>query len=141
VTTRAPTDGLRVLERAECLELLARGTIGRVGLAVNALPTVLPVTYRLVDDRVVFRTGPGKKLAAATSSAVVAFEVDHFDLLSHTGWSVVVTGVAQEVVDPAEIDALERVGVPWWTPADQTRLVAVPTDMVSGRELLLPHRL
>ena len=47
----------RLLDRDECIDLLARATIGRVALSANALPTVLPVSFRLVDDRVVFHTG------------------------------------------------------------------------------------
>ncbi len=85
----------------DCLRLLASATIGRVGISIGALPVVLPVNFRLVDDRIVFCTGIGTKLDAATANSVVAFEVDDFEPVSHTGWSVVVTGIAHEVVDHA----------------------------------------
>src|SRR5690606_10684839 len=90
-------NGLEVLGREECMRLLASASLGRLGITTGALPTVLPVNFRLVGDQIVFRTGSGTKLDAATDNAVVAFEVDDMDPVWHTGWSVVVTGMAREV--------------------------------------------
>lgn len=128
-------NGLEVLDRSACLALLRGATIGRLGLTSGALPTVLPVNYRLVDDVVMFRTGVGTKLQAATSNAVVAFEVDEIDPVWHTGWSVVVTGLAREA-RPGELTPVQRAEadqVARWAPAGESRLVAVSTEMVSGR--------
>ncbi len=69
-------NGLEVLNREECLRLLRHATLGRVAITSGALPQVLPVNFRLFGDRIVFRTGLGTKLDAATSNNVVAFEVD-----------------------------------------------------------------
>jgi nitroimidazol reductase NimA-like FMN-containing flavoprotein (pyridoxamine 5'-phosphate oxidase superfamily) len=132
-------NGLEVLDRAECLRLLDGRLIGRLGLTVGALPTVLPVNYRLVGDRVLFRTSVGTKLQAATTNAVVAFEVDDMDPLWHTGWSVVVTGVAREVTDPDELAVLEHANIPRWVPTGETRIVEVSTEMVTGRRITPTH--
>jgi nitroimidazol reductase NimA-like FMN-containing flavoprotein (pyridoxamine 5'-phosphate oxidase superfamily) len=131
-------NGLEVLGRDECLRLLATATIGRVGLSSAALPSVLPVNFRLVGDRVLFRTGRGSKLDAATRNAVVAFEVDDFDLMDHTGWSVVVVGVARDMTDDevAELDARDRVRVARWVPGPDDRMVAVFCELVSGRRIV-----
>jgi nitroimidazol reductase NimA-like FMN-containing flavoprotein (pyridoxamine 5'-phosphate oxidase superfamily) len=128
-------NGLEVLDRSECLMLLGRSYFGRVGVTDRALPTVLPVNYRLVGDRVVFRTGEGSKLDAATRGAVVAFEVDAVDPVTHTGWSVVVTGVAREVTDPADLAALQGTGLPRWATCGDGRVVAIDTAVVSGRRI------
>jgi nitroimidazol reductase NimA-like FMN-containing flavoprotein (pyridoxamine 5'-phosphate oxidase superfamily) len=128
-------NGLEVLGRAECLSLLAHATLGRVGVTVGALPAVLPINYRLVGDRIVFRTSGGTKLDAATRNAVVAFEVDDVEPVSHTGWSVLVTGIAREVTDPAELEVLESANVPRWAPSDGDRVVEISTEMISGRRL------
>ncbi|HEX4868543.1 MAG TPA: pyridoxamine 5'-phosphate oxidase family protein [Acidimicrobiales bacterium] len=128
-------NGLEVLDRAECLRLLAGASLGRLGVTSGALPTVLPVNFRLVDDRVVFRTGVGSKLQAATHNTVVAFEVDEMDPVWHTGWSVVVTGVAREITDPDELAALEPTTIPHWAPDHATHLVEVRTEMMSGRRV------
>lgn len=129
-------NGLEVLDRHECLRLLGSATLGRVGITVGALPVVLPVNFRLVGDRVVFRTGVGTKLDAATRNAVVAFEADQIDPFFHAGWSVVVTGVASEITDPSELVALIAANVPRWAPAGDGRPVEISTRMVTGRRIV-----
>ena len=129
-------NGLEILDRAECLRLLQTATLGRIGLTSQALPTVLPVNFRLAGDRLLVRTGSGSKLDAATRNAVVAFEVDAFDSLYHSGWSVVVTGLAQEVTDPDELDRLQPDSIPRWAPQGSSRVVAISTEVISGRRIL-----
>jgi nitroimidazol reductase NimA-like FMN-containing flavoprotein (pyridoxamine 5'-phosphate oxidase superfamily) len=86
-------NGLEVLDRDACLELLSSATLGRIGVSAGALPVVLPVNFCLDAERIVLRTGEGTKLDAASRNAVVSFEVDEIDPLFHGGWSVVVTGI------------------------------------------------
>ena len=128
-------NGLEVLDRAECLRLLGTATLGRIGISSGALPVILPVNFRLVDDTIVFRTASGTKLDAATRGAVVAFEVDAMDPFEHTGWSVMVTGVASRVTDPAALAAVHRERVARWAPFGDDCVVAVSTDIVSGRRI------
>lgn len=133
-------NGLEVLDRGECLRLLGTASLGRIGLTSGALPTVLPVNFRLIDDQIRFRTAEGTKLAAATEHAVVAFEVDDMDPVNHTGWSVVVTGLARrvtelELLSPAQVSYLPR-----WAPGSNGAVVAISLDLVSGRRILAPGR-
>jgi nitroimidazol reductase NimA-like FMN-containing flavoprotein (pyridoxamine 5'-phosphate oxidase superfamily) len=134
-------NGLQVLDRRECMVLLATSTLGRVGCTSGALPIVLPVNFRLVDDAVVFRTGVGTKLDAATRNTVVAFEVDDMDAVAHTGWSVLVTGFAREVTNAFELDALQVDGIPRWSPGADGRVVSISTELVSGRRVVHERRL
>jgi nitroimidazol reductase NimA-like FMN-containing flavoprotein (pyridoxamine 5'-phosphate oxidase superfamily) len=136
MTTKTDRNGLEVLDRDECLALLAGSHVGRVGVAIGALPTVLPISYRLIGDRVLFRTGVGSKLDAATAGAVIAFEVDEVDPVGHEGWSVVVTGIAA-VVEPDP--SLPPTAIPHWPAGEASRVLALPTDLVTGRRLT--HRL
>lgn len=131
----ADTDrsGLEVLDQAECLRLLALATLGRVAVTANALPIVLPVTFRLVDEQIVFRTRRDTHLGLGTHNSVVAFEVDDIDPEDHTGWSVVVTGIASELRDPQMVDALHAIALPEWSREDETRVVAIAVSMISGR--------
>lgn len=129
-------NGLEVLGREECLALLARTTLGRVGISHGALPSVLPVNYRLAGDQIVFRTGVGTKLDAAVDNAVVAFEIDDMDAMRHEGWSVLVVGVAHVVRDERELGALTSDRIPRWAPGPDGRVVAVPLERVSGRRLV-----
>jgi nitroimidazol reductase NimA-like FMN-containing flavoprotein (pyridoxamine 5'-phosphate oxidase superfamily) len=129
-------NGLEVLDRDTCLTLLGTHVLGRIGCSSNALPIVLPVNFRLIGDSIVFRTGLGTKLAAATDHAVVAFEVDEMDPLAHTGWSVLVTGFAREVTNRFEVDALDVERIPRWAPAGDGRVISISTDLVSGRRIV-----
>jgi nitroimidazol reductase NimA-like FMN-containing flavoprotein (pyridoxamine 5'-phosphate oxidase superfamily) len=129
-------NGLLTLDRTECVRLLGQVTFGRIAVTIGALPVILPVNFRLVDERIVFRTSPGSKLVAATAGAVVAFEVDSIDPMSHAGWSVIVTGVAGEVTDPRRLAAIADANVPRWERGSSERIVEIPISMVSGRVLV-----
>lgn len=131
-------NGLEILDRAECLRLLGEAVLGRVAVTADALPSVLPVTFKVVGDRILFRASPGTKLDAATRNAVVAFEVDEFGAAAHTGWSVLVRGVASEVTDPDDLEAVQRLELPRWAPSPGDRIVAVSIELVSGRRVLSP---
>jgi nitroimidazol reductase NimA-like FMN-containing flavoprotein (pyridoxamine 5'-phosphate oxidase superfamily) len=127
-------NGLEILDRDTCLQLLRGATVGRVAVTANALPSVLPVNFLVIDDQVVFRTAAGSKLEAATQHSVVAFEVDDFDPVSHTGWSVVVTGVARPLKDD-EIDATTKLHIPRWAPGNDGHVVAISTERITGRRI------
>jgi nitroimidazol reductase NimA-like FMN-containing flavoprotein (pyridoxamine 5'-phosphate oxidase superfamily) len=131
-------NGLEILRRDECLQLLGSVVLGRVGITVGALPVILPVSFRLIGERILFRTGVGTKLDAATRHAVVAFEVDEMDLLSHSGWSVVVTGPTREVTDPVALAEMALANLPRWARSDQERIVEIDAAIVSGRRIGRP---
>ena len=128
-------NGLEVLDRDECLRLLASATLGRIGFTSGALPTVLPVNFHLDGERILVRTGRGSKLDAALQDAVVAFEVDDFDPIDHSGWSVAVTGVATEVSDPTELDAARHGRWPAGRRRETRQCIAISTEFVSGRRI------
>lgn len=131
-------NGLDVLDRDESLALLEEGVLGRVALSMGALPTILPVSYRLVEGYVVFRTGVGSKLDAAARGAVIAFEVDSFDAEARTGWSVVVTGIARDTPSHDWAAPILSAAIPRWAPAGATRVLHLPTDVISGRRIAVP---
>lgn len=117
------------------MQLLTRAGIGRIAITSGALPVVLPVNFRVVSDTIVFRTAPGTKLDAATRGSVVAFEADAMDPIEHTGWSVLVTGVARQVTDDAELAAFGPLHLARWAPGGESCVVAVSIDLVSGRRI------
>ena len=63
-----PGAEMRVLTRQECLDLLADQEVGRIAVVLGRRPLIFPVNYVLDGDTIVFRTDPGTKLAAASSS-------------------------------------------------------------------------
>lgn len=134
--TNTDPSGLEALDRAECMRLLGRQSFGRAGLTVAALPTVLPVPYRLMDGAIFFRTTRHPKLMAATSEAVIAFEIDHLNSGSLGGWSVVAVGRAHNVSpDDDAIRRADEAGLAQWTPTGPALVVRMAIDLVSGRRL------
>lgn len=125
---------LEVLDDDECMRLLASGTVGRVGITIGAMPAIFPVNYGLIDELVVFRTGTGTKLRAALANTVVAFEVDEIDRTTHSGWSVLVVGMARELTGDARDEALALPLEPW-APTGRDHVVAITEDVVTGRRL------
>jgi Pyridoxamine 5'-phosphate oxidase len=50
---------------------------------------------------------------AAGEGAVVCYETDDIDPVRHTGWSVIVTGMARLVRDPAAVTRYQQLLQPW----------------------------
>src|SRR5262249_52712998 len=61
--------GLQVLDRPVCLQLLARGGVGRIAINAGALPVILPVRYALDEECVVLCVGVGSTLDQATRNS------------------------------------------------------------------------
>ncbi len=93
-------EGIDVLDRTDCYNLLKDRRLGRVGVKLADELLILPVYYALVGEDIVFRTSPGTKLDAAVLHTSVAFEVDN-DMPS---WSVLVSGHAEELRDRYETE-------------------------------------
>lgn len=127
-------NGLEILSRGECLTLLAARPVGRVAISADALPLILPVSYRLLGEDVLFATGTGSKSLAHGN--VIAFEVDDVDPATRCGWSVLAVGVARHV-DERHPDwaAARRLDLHPWVGRNAVQLVRLATDRLSGRRL------
>ena len=128
-------NGLEVLADDECLRLLGSRSFGRIGITSGALPMILPVNYHLAGRHILFRTGRGSKLDAATRNAVVAFEVDDADPVDHSGWSVLAIGVARDLTDVLEQMTFDATEIPRWASGEGDRVVVVVAELLSGRRL------
>jgi nitroimidazol reductase NimA-like FMN-containing flavoprotein (pyridoxamine 5'-phosphate oxidase superfamily) len=123
------------LDRQECLELLGRAAVVRVVLSVDGVPVALPVNVSVLDGDIVFVTDKGSKFDAAVRGQVVSVEADDVDPIYHTGWSVLVTGVAQLVTEPPDIERAAPLALGAWAPGPHPFLVRVPSTVVSGRRI------
>ncbi|MBG0816536.1 pyridoxamine 5'-phosphate oxidase family protein [Planomonospora sp. ID82291] len=132
---RLDSAGLQVLSYEECMSLLGSCPIGRIVFTDRALPAVQPVNFCLDGEEIVIRTTVGSKLAAATRQTVVAFEVDEFDPVMRTGWSVTVVGHARAVEDPAEVVRLAALPLTPWAPGTRDHFVVIAAEQVSGRRI------
>lgn len=129
--------GLEILNPEECHLQLRLGAVGRIGFVDAGSPVILPVNYTMDGPAVVFRTAAGSKLSAGMMQRPVCFEVDHWDTMSHTGWSVLAKGVADEVLDAEEIARLERLPVrPWSRPDLRDRWVRIMVEELTGRRVV-----
>ncbi|PVZ06280.1 nitroimidazol reductase NimA-like FMN-containing flavoprotein (pyridoxamine 5'-phosphate oxidase superfamily) [Actinomycetospora cinnamomea] len=121
----------------ECWTRLASVPVGRLVFTERALPAVHPVNFLVHGRSVIIRTGPGTKLDAARRGDVVAFEADHIDPGSRTGWSVLVVGHAAVVGD---VDRLVAVLDPQhrpWVRGRGIHVIEVCGERVTGRRLVL----
>ncbi len=122
------------MSRGECLRLLERSRVGRVGITVDALPVILPVNFCVLDDAVHFATVPGTKLDAATREAVVAFQGDAYAPDGSAGWSVLAVGRCSRVTDPSDVARFRRRAVPAWPQGDRAdNVVRIELTNVTGR--------
>lgn len=138
----SPTSSyLRTLPEAECFELLAVSTVGRVGFVSPEGLQIIPVNYRLgAGHRLFFKTAPRGALAQlAERDAQVAFEVDYHAADFRIAWSVLMNGMISRL-DAAATAAyadLRLPPVPWPGPASSLPVQFMPRT-VSGRSLLRP---
>lgn len=133
-------DGLEVLDRCECFRLLKGAGLGRIAVTSGSLPLVFPLSYVVDGDTIVVETGRDNPLESATAGAVVGFEVDNLHEHGHCGWTVMVTGVADEVRERREIDHLRPLlGRPDGGDPDD-RFVRISSEIVSGRRTDRRHR-
>jgi nitroimidazol reductase NimA-like FMN-containing flavoprotein (pyridoxamine 5'-phosphate oxidase superfamily) len=122
---------LEEIDVATCYELLGRCTVGRVAVNVPGLgPLVVPVNFVLDGDAVVFRTDAGTKLRLLRDGPI-SFQVDSIDHSWHTGWSVLVRGVAYEA-DGWEVQHLR---LDPWAGGGKQHWVRLLPALVTGRRI------
>ncbi len=126
--------GLRALTRAECYELLAAESVGRLAYVVRAdTPDIVPVNYALDGGDVLIRSGPGPKLQAAERCAQVAFEVDAVDSASRTGRSVVVVGRATRLHPTEQRQHMDAPSP--WAAGPRHAVIRIRPTRITGRRL------
>lgn len=123
---------LREIDRAECLNLLHTGTVGRIAFTDDSGPDILPVNYAMDGEDIVITTTGYGALARAATNARVAFEVDEVDHFNAAGWSVVVRGRATR---QSPLEPPERRPYPW-ADGSRTYLLRITPDVISGRRLI-----
>ena len=112
--------------------------MGRVVVNVDGAPAAFPVNFALLDDDVVFRSGPGTKLSAALDGVVMGFEVDRIDPFFESGWSVLIQGPSEVLTADDDLVRARRLHLRTWAPGERTHFIRVRSDAVSGRRFLSP---
>lgn len=130
-----PGARLEELEREECLALIAPGGIGRFVFLEGRGPVAVPVNFRVLGQDIVFRTNAATSIAARAGQVRVSFEVDHIDEALSEGWSVLVSGRARQVREPAELEKLSRLGVEPWAGGERDAYLRLVPLEVTGRRI------
>lgn len=134
--TAHPTDhaGLEILPFQTCLRLLDSVPVGRVGFFADGEVVILPVNHLVDGQDVIFRTGPGSKLSSVGSRNRVSFEADSYDTRTHSGWSVLVSGLTEEVESDLEVRRLGDLGLQsWGRAADDPHWIRIRPTSITGR--------
>ena len=131
--------GMVELGPQECLDLLRSVSVGRVGVTIDALPSVLPVNFVVWNGSIVFATVPGTKLDAAAANAVVAFEADAYGSSdAPSGWSVLIRGIARIVTDRGELGEIDQLPLESWAwDGTASRYVCIEPTVMTGRRLVV----
>jgi nitroimidazol reductase NimA-like FMN-containing flavoprotein (pyridoxamine 5'-phosphate oxidase superfamily) len=124
---------LRELDRDRCLDLIARGTIGRIAVTAPDGPHIVPVNFTLVEDTVAIRTTAYSVVGTYARDSVVAFEVDHLEHETRAAWSVVVRGRCFVESDPQMLARLRSELADSWAGGARTLYLRIPLEHVSGR--------
>jgi hypothetical protein len=94
---------------------LGQAPLGRVGLSIEALPTVRSVRFALDQDEIVIRLHAASRLCRAATGNVVAFHADGYDAATRRAWSVCVTAVAGRVTDASAVERLAALPLDAWS--------------------------
>jgi nitroimidazol reductase NimA-like FMN-containing flavoprotein (pyridoxamine 5'-phosphate oxidase superfamily) len=126
----------QTLTEQECLSLLARFTLGRLGVVAEGYPVIFPVNYALDGKLITFRTSPGTKFDAARYGHV-SFQVDQMEFPGRSAWSVLVLGTATvpDTDDPAVVQRLQQLGITPLDPGDKPLWVQVVPHRITGRRI------
>jgi nitroimidazol reductase NimA-like FMN-containing flavoprotein (pyridoxamine 5'-phosphate oxidase superfamily) len=99
---------------------------------------IRPVNYVFDESSrsVLLRSAPGSKLHALLRSARAAFEIDGIDDAVDLGWSVIITGVCEEITAVGEQRRVEALGLEPWAPGTKGHWIRIGANVVSGRRIV-----
>lgn len=124
------------LTESESWRFLGSVSIGRVVFTERAMPAIRPVNHYVDDRHIIIRTHAGASIASqAMDGTVVCYEADDIHPSRHTGWSVIVTGLARLVTDAAEI-ARHSSAVQPWVAGDMNQVISIEPHIISGIRLV-----
>jgi transcriptional regulator with XRE-family HTH domain len=130
-----PRPVLETVTARECRAYLGSQGIGRFVFVDVRGPVAVPVNYKMLGDDIVFRTHPWTTLAARAAQRRVSLEVDHIDDALAEGWSVLVSGRAHRVTEPAELEQVSALGIRPWAAGERETYIRIVPTAITGRRL------
>ncbi len=126
---------MREVSVDEALDLLRTQEVGRLAYVVDGKPRITPLNYTVHQGAVTFRTSYGALLDAIHQRDVV-FEADQVDDAQHTGWSVIVQGLAEEIWRGEELEIARRLPLRPWAPGERDHYVRIVSKRITGRVIV-----
>jgi nitroimidazol reductase NimA-like FMN-containing flavoprotein (pyridoxamine 5'-phosphate oxidase superfamily) len=133
---RDSNHGLVELDRETSLALLAGLDVGRLAWADGDRVMVFPLNFVLDGEDILAQTRSEAIFAAAAAHPRLTFQGDEAESGLRTGWTVMVTGAAEEVMEDADA-ARARTLVKPWRKDGPFRVLRIHAEDVIGRRLLL----
>jgi hypothetical protein len=128
---------LERLSRYDCWQLLSEvagaAAIARIVWSGPDGMAIVPMNYTVADGIIWFQTASDSSLARESRDQQVLVEIDQIDPASHTGWSVVVSGVATCL--PSEQDPGLLGSLQVWPQGPRDLLLKVEPQELTGRRL------
>lgn len=119
------------LSAEECWELITTMPVGRIAWSTSTGPVVVPVNFSVDGRSIKIRTAAYSSMVQKADVERVAFEVDHIDEATHSGWSVLARGRAE--VRYGEPD--DGTGPEPWPRGPRSATVVIDVDEITGRWL------
>lgn len=121
------------ITRGECLDLLTHAKVGRVVFVQGALPEILPVSYLVAGETIVFGVHSASPFGEEIEGSVVAFQVDSFDDERECGWHVRAIGRFRAALTPEELAVAGAVVPEPWTIGEALeRILQIELEVVGG---------
>ncbi|GIH09479.1 hypothetical protein Rhe02_75460 [Rhizocola hellebori] len=128
------------LDAATSLHLLSTIEFGRLVFTLNAMPAIRPVNHLVDGGEILIRASLPARSVPYTAGVpmpegtVVAYEADEIDAQHRSGWTVVVTGIATPVLDPAR-HRRSRPLLKSWVHQPEGALLVVQPQLITGYRL------
>lgn len=129
----------QTLSTDECWALIAGQTTGRIGFLAAEQVTIFPLNCIVHGRSVYFRTSE-EGVIASSHLKQAAFQLDHVDTVTRSGWTILVNGDIERITDPDLLKTLwgSRAEEPW-APGQRNVFFGIKPGSVSGRRLTPAH--
>ena len=88
---------------AQARSFLESAPVAHIGVVSHGEPYVTPMSFVMDDNKILFRTKPGRRFEAIVANPVVSIEVSSYDESSGDWTSVIIRGKAYETTDDATV--------------------------------------
>ena len=123
------------IPEVECLEVLSRVSVGRLGCANDNQPYIVPVYFAYEPGSVYVFSTPGKKIEWMRANPKVCLEVE--EVSSQSDWvTVIANGRYEELSDPLHAETLAHARKllekrqRWWLNALAERRIQVRDEEI-----------